>query len=41
MCNRFLTWLVLRSGIDFGPLAPWLFGLAIGRRPRRVKRSGG
>ncbi len=38
MCSRFLIWLVLRSGVPLGPLAPWLFGLALGRRPRKVRR---
>lgn len=36
--SRFLFWLVCDSRIKLpGPLAPWLFGLAIGRRPRRIK----
>lgn len=38
MRNRLLRWIVLNSPIDFGPLAPWLFGLALGRRPHKVKR---
>lgn len=38
MCHKFLTWLVLNSGLPLGRLAPWLFGLALGRRPRKVKR---
>jgi hypothetical protein len=36
--SRFLLWLVMDSKIKLGPLAPWLFGLAIGRWPHRVKR---
>lgn len=38
MWHKFLRWLVLDTRIDFGPLAPWLFGLVLGRRPRKVKR---
>lgn len=38
--SRLLLWLVLDSGIRLpGPLAPWLFGLALGRRPHRMKES--
>lgn len=29
-----LPWLVARA---LDPIAPWLLGLAIGRRPRRVR----
>ena len=36
--SKFLLWLVWDSGIKLGPLAPWIFGLAIGRCPKRVKR---
>lgn len=32
MLRRFLLWLIF-DGPYLGPLAPWLFGLAIGRRP--------
>jgi hypothetical protein len=35
--RRFLFWLVLDSGVRLGRLAPWVFGLAMGRWPRRVK----
>lgn len=31
----FLFWIF--NNVPLGPLAPWVFGLAIGRRPRRVK----
>jgi hypothetical protein len=37
MIRRFLFWLVLDSRVPLGPLAPWLFGLAIRRTPKRVK----
>ena len=30
--QRFLIWLVW-DGPYLGPLAPWLFGLAVGKRP--------
>lgn len=33
--NGFLFWLV--DNVPLGRLAPWVFGLAIGRLPRRVK----
>lgn len=33
--RRFLFWLI--HNVPLGPLAPWVFGLAIGRMPRRVK----
>jgi hypothetical protein len=33
---RLLIWLAVNSPIPLGPLAPWLLGLVIGRRPRRV-----
>lgn len=36
MLRKFLLWLVW-DGPYLGPLAPWLFGLAIGRRPHEVK----
>jgi len=37
LIQRFLLWLVWDGPIRLpGPLAPWLFGLAIGRRPHRV-----
>lgn len=37
MRRKLLRWIVLNSPIDFGPFAPWLFGLALGRRPRKVR----
>lgn len=33
--SRFLMWLV--DNVPMGRLAPWVFGLAMGRWPRRVK----
>lgn len=33
--RRFLFWLI--DNVPLGPIAPWVFGLAIGRMPRRVK----
>ena len=33
--TKVLMWLVLN--VPLGRLAPWVFGLAIGRRPRKVK----
>lgn len=33
--GRFLMWII--DNVYIGPLAPWVFGLAIGRRPRKVK----
>lgn len=33
--SGFLLWLV--NNVPLGPLAPWVFGLAIGRMPRRVR----
>jgi len=35
----FLLWLVF-DGPRLGPLAPWVFGLAIGRRPYKVLDLG-
>ncbi len=35
--KRFLIWLVFNAPLS--PLAPWVLGLAIGRRPRRVKET--
>ncbi len=35
--RRFLFWLVLDSNIKLGRLAPWVFGAAMGRRPRIVR----
>ena len=32
--QKFLLWLVM-DGPYLGPLAPWVLGLAIGRRPLR------
>lgn len=34
--QRFCLWLVCDSGVRLGPLAPWVFGLGIGRMPRKV-----
>lgn len=33
MISRFLFWLVVDSPVRLGALAPWVFGLAIGRWP--------
>ena len=35
--NRFLFWLI--DNIPLGRLAPYVFGLAIGRKPQKVKGS--
>lgn len=35
--RRFLFWLVVDSPVPLGPLAPYIFGLALGRGPRQVK----
>lgn len=35
----FLFWLVCDSRVPLGPLAPWVLGLAFGRRPRRVEKE--
>lgn len=35
MIRRCLFWLVWN--VPLGPLAPWVLGLAMGRKPRRVK----
>lgn len=35
MIRRCLFWLV--HNVPLGPLAPWVLGLAMGRKPRRVK----
>lgn len=35
--RRWLLWLVMDSKVKLGPFAPWLFGLAVGRWPRRRK----
>jgi len=37
--RRLAMWLVWDSGIRLGRLAPWIFGFAIGRRPRKVKQG--
>ena len=34
--QEFLIWLVW-DGPKLGPLAPWVFGLAIGRWPHKVE----
>ncbi len=39
MISRFLSWLVMESPIPLGPLAPWVFGLAIGGWPHRVEED--
>lgn len=39
MIRRVLFWLVWN--VPIGPLAPWVLGLALGGRPRRVKRDEG
>ena len=35
--KRFLTWLI--DNIYLGKLATWVFGLAIGRMPHKVKKK--
>jgi hypothetical protein len=35
--RRFLFWLVFN--VPLGPLAPWVMGLALGSKPREVKRD--
>jgi hypothetical protein len=37
MIRRFLFWLVWN--VPLGPLAPWVMGLALGRKPREVKHD--
>lgn len=39
MFSRLLFWLVLDSNIQFGRLAPYIFGLAMGRMPHEVKQA--
>ena len=39
MISRFLLWLVMDSSIRLGRLAPWVFGLAIGRWPHKVSED--
>jgi len=39
MINRFLLWLVMNSPIPLERLAPWVLGLAMGRRPHRVEED--
>lgn len=34
--SRLLIWLVWN--VPLGPLAPWVLGLALGRKPQKVKR---
>lgn len=36
--SKFLIWLVMGSNIPLGRLAPYIFGLAIGRRPHKVEK---
>jgi len=36
--NRLLIWIVWN--VPCGRLAPWLFGLAIKRKPKRIKNKG-
>lgn len=31
----FLFWMI--HNVPLGPFAPWVFGLAVGRMPRRVR----
>lgn len=38
--SEFLLWLIFDSGIKLGFLAPWLFGLAIGRMPHKIPKGG-
>jgi hypothetical protein len=35
--TKFLFWVI--KNIPLGRLAPYVFGLAIGRKPQRVERS--
>lgn len=35
--NRFLFWLI--DNIPLGRLAPYVFGLAVGKKPQKVKRG--
>lgn len=37
--RRFLLWLVLDSNIKLGRLAPYVFGLAMGRWPHEVSEK--
>jgi hypothetical protein len=37
--RRFCLWLVLDSNIRLGILAPYIFGIGIGRMPRKVKKD--
>lgn len=36
MVSKFLLWLVMDSNIKLGRLAPYVFGLVIGRFPHKV-----
>jgi len=35
--RSFLFWII--HNIPLGKLAPWVFGLAIGRKPHRIKET--
>ncbi len=35
--RRLCAWLFWDTKVPLGPLAPWVLGMSIGRRPRRVK----
>jgi len=37
--TKYLLILVMDSDIQLGKLAPWVFGLAMGRFPHKVKRE--
>lgn len=41
MIRRLAMWLVMRGPRWLSPIAPWLFGFAIGSRPRRVQTRKG
>lgn len=36
LIQRFCMWLVMDSCIRLGRLAPWVFGIGMGRMPHRV-----
>lgn len=37
LLRQFAMWLVWDGPINLGPLAPWVFGFAMGRMPHRVE----
>lgn len=41
MISKFLFWMVWDSNIRLGRLAPYVFGLAIGRWPKKYNKGGG